>query len=127
MASSLASMAWISGPLAPGPRPGGGAGLALVVDVDGLAMWLVEVAPAVVLVAIDVSISAAPVCVVACGVLPPLQPASPMASTATAAPALNRFRAAANHPPDSWLGEGAQYCRGPHPGGNRAPSAIIAL
>src|SRR5437667_438613 len=67
MASSLASMAWISGPLAPGPRPGGGAGLGLVVELDAWALALVEVPCAVVPGPDDdVSMSAAPVAVAVC-------------------------------------------------------------
>src|SRR3954447_19419965 len=110
MAASLASIAWMSGPLAPGPTPGGGAGLGLAVEVVPWATVVGDddaevgaglpgsVAPVVA------SSSWAPPVAVDCGEPDELQPANPTARRAAAIATLSCFRATANSPP--WFGEG---------------------
>src|SRR3954451_4602050 len=95
MASSLVSRACTSGPLAPGPNPGGGAGLALVVELEG-RMVVAVVDGAVV--AVVAAVSAAPV-VEARWVWEPLHADSPMAVNVATTARRARLCTAGNRPP----------------------------
>src|SRR3954465_10499498 len=95
MASSLVSRACTSGPLAPGPNPGGGAGLALVVELEG-RMVVAVVDGAVV--AVVAAVSAAPV-VEARWVCEPLHADRPMAVNVATTARRARLCSAGNPPP----------------------------